>query len=75
VGDAALIVGQTGLVVSPKDPEALADAWHKLLGLDQNERARRGAAARRRIEEHFDLSEAVAQYEGLYAELAARSVS
>lgn len=70
VGDSALIVGDTGRVVPPKDPEALADAWHELLTMSPGERVRLGLAARRRIEEHFSLSDAVAQYEQLYKELA-----
>lgn len=70
VGDSALIVGDTGRVVPPKDPEALADAWHELLTMTPGERVRLGLAARRRIEEHFSLPEAAAQYEQLYKELA-----
>jgi glycosyltransferase involved in cell wall biosynthesis len=72
VGDSPLIVGQTGLSVQPKDPQALADAWHKLLTMGQEERAALGAAARRRIERHFSLPEAVASYERLYERTADR---
>ena len=70
LGDSAVIVGDTGRVVPPKDPQALADAWHELLTLEPDERARLGRAARRRMEEHFDLLDAVARYERLYEELA-----
>lgn len=70
VGDSALIVGETGRVVSPRNPEALADAWYELLTMGWDERARLGLAARRRVEEHFSLSNAVAKYEVLYTELA-----
>jgi glycosyltransferase involved in cell wall biosynthesis len=70
VGDSAVIVGDTGRVVPPKDSQALADAWHELLTLDPDERARLGQAARRRMEEHFDLLGAVAKYEKLYEEFA-----
>jgi glycosyltransferase involved in cell wall biosynthesis len=71
VGDCALIVGDTGRIVRPKDPEALADAWHELLTLSPDERARLSWAARRRAEERFSLPSTVAQYERLYAELTA----
>jgi glycosyltransferase involved in cell wall biosynthesis len=73
VGDSSVIVGDTGQVVPPKNPQALADAWHGLLTLGPDERARLGQAARRRMEEHFDLLGAVAKYEKLYEELALRS--
>ena len=70
VGDSAVIVGDTGRVVPPQDSQALADAWHELLTLDPDERAGLGQAARRRMEEHFDLLGAVAKYEKLYEEFA-----
>jgi glycosyltransferase involved in cell wall biosynthesis len=73
VGDSALIVGETGRVVPPKSPEALANAWEEILTLDPHERARLGMTARRRIEDRFDLSDAVAHYERLYAELVGRN--
>jgi glycosyltransferase involved in cell wall biosynthesis len=70
VGDAARIVGETGRVVPPRSPEALADAWWNLLALGAGERARLGVAARRRIEAGFALPNIVVQYEHLYQELA-----
>jgi glycosyltransferase involved in cell wall biosynthesis len=42
--------GATGLLVSPDDPRALADALGRLIG-DARLRARMGAAARARIEQ------------------------
>jgi glycosyltransferase involved in cell wall biosynthesis len=71
VGDCALIVGDTGRIVRPRDPEALADAWHELLTLSPNERARLSSAARLRAEERFSLSRTVTNYETLYRELTA----
>jgi glycosyltransferase involved in cell wall biosynthesis len=71
VGDAAWIVGETGTVVPPRSPAALADAWSALLALGADERARLGVAARRRIEANFALSDIIAQYEHLYEELVA----
>jgi glycosyltransferase involved in cell wall biosynthesis len=73
IGDCALIVGDTGRVVPPKDPEALADAWYELLAVGPAVRARLGLAARRRIEERFSLTSAIAKYEELYKGLALRS--
>jgi glycosyltransferase involved in cell wall biosynthesis len=70
VGDSALIVGDTGWVVPPKDPEALADAWQELLTLGPDVRACLGLAARERIKKHFSLASTVAEYQELYKELA-----
>ena len=73
IGDSALIVGDTGRVVPPKKPEALADAWHELLAMGRDERVGLGLAARRRMEEHFSFSSVVTKYEELYKELATRN--
>ena len=56
VGDTARIVGDTGLVVPPGDPQRLADAWTRLLGADlQN----LGEAARTRILGEFDTGRVI----------------
>jgi glycosyltransferase involved in cell wall biosynthesis len=70
VGDSGLIVHDTGRVVPPGDPIALAAAWRALIGLGPEGRETLGAAARRRIEKHFSLSVVVARYQSLYEELA-----
>ncbi len=59
VGDSARIVGSTGWVVPPRDPEALANAWTAALRLAPHERASRGLAARARIEAEFSLESMV----------------
>ncbi|MEJ2726124.1 MAG: glycosyltransferase [Deltaproteobacteria bacterium] len=66
VGDSAFIVGDTGLVVKPRDPEGLVGAWRKLLDLGRGGRSQLGRAARKRIQDHFDISNIVKQYEALY---------
>lgn len=72
VGDSAMIVGNTGLSVPPRDPAALANAWRTMLDLPQADFIRLKHEARERIATHFSLSESVAQYEALYEENAAR---
>lgn len=69
VGDAARIVGETGLVVPPKNSAALAEAWRKMLDLGPEGRSRLGMAARERVKEHFSLSQIVNRYQDLYEEL------
>ena len=55
VGDSAFIVGDTGIVVPPKDPEALAAGWTALLNL-MTQNPLLGNAARARIESRLSLS-------------------
>ncbi len=69
VGDSAWIVGDTGRVVPPRDPSALATAIGALLALFPDARRELGLAARRRIVENFSIADVVRQYEDLYTEL------
>jgi glycosyltransferase involved in cell wall biosynthesis len=66
VGDAAKLVGRTGLVVPSRNPEALAKAWRQLIEVGADGRAQLGAAARERIRENFLLASVIAQYETLF---------
>jgi len=72
VGDSARIVGDTGMVVPPRDPEALASGWKKLLVMGDEKRRALGRAARVRIVEHYTLDAAVARYESLYESILAQ---
>jgi glycosyltransferase involved in cell wall biosynthesis len=69
VGDAARIVGDTGRVVAPRSPDALADAWADLLALGAAERLALGQRARQRVLEHYALERMVSAYEALYDRL------
>jgi glycosyltransferase involved in cell wall biosynthesis len=69
VGDAAKLVGPTGLVVPPRDSEALAEAWRELIRLGSAGRAQMGEAARERVRENFQLASVTAQYEALFRSL------
>jgi glycosyltransferase involved in cell wall biosynthesis len=70
VGDAKLIVGDTGVVVPPEDPVALAAGIRALAGESAAARAERGTRARARIVENFALAGAVERHMQLYASLA-----
>ena len=72
VGDSALIVGDSGRVVPPRDVEALAAAMQELLSLSLEERKQLGMTARRRIEENYALPTVVERYQDLYEEVAAQ---
>ena len=69
VGDTAYLVGDTGITVPPKDPQALAAGWERLFDLGALERQALGERARRRIEQHFSIIQITRQYEELYAEI------
>ena len=66
IGDSAWIVGRTGIVVPPRDPEAMADALERVVALGPDERRQLGAAARARVIEHFEVDDIVGRYEALY---------
>lgn len=72
VGDAALIVGDTGWVVPPGDPVALAAAIGSALAAraDGAGWSRRRQAARERIVGNFGLEAVVARYDRLWSEVA-----
>lgn len=68
-GDSARIVGNTGKVVPPKNPEALAKAIIELIDLSPEKRQHIGQKARERIRTHYSLDKIVNYYERLYQDI------
>ncbi len=68
VGDSAFLVGDTGVSVPPRNPEAFARAIGQLIDAGPAKRKELGMAARRRIETEFSLSRIALRYEDLYNE-------
>ena len=62
--------GETGLLVAPRDPAALAAAICRL-STDAGLRARMGAAGRARVEQHFSLRTTTRRYLAVYERLLA----
>lgn len=63
-----VIAGETGLLVPPDDPEAMAGAISVLIS--EPERAQRmGKAGRQRVIDHFDIKTTVKKTEALYDRL------
>jgi glycosyltransferase involved in cell wall biosynthesis len=74
VGDSARIIGDTGLIVPPRDHHALARALNELIEIGAAGRHALGKAARGRVREYFELSGIVRRYESLYQGLLAGSI-
>jgi glycosyltransferase involved in cell wall biosynthesis len=70
VGDSALIVGDSGKIVPPGNPDALAEAWRELIEAGPSIRRQLGMTARLRVEQYFSLPTAVERYQAIYAQLA-----
>ncbi|GID93768.1 GT4 family glycosyltransferase PelF [Amorphoplanes digitatis] len=69
VGGVAEAVGDTGIVVPPRDYVAVAEACVKLLR-DNELRHRLGIMARARVLEHFTLRRSLKMYRNVYESLA-----
>jgi len=72
VGDSAWIVGDTGKVVLPGNPQMLAEALATLVAMDPEKRQRLGMLSRERAVSAFSIQKVTAQFETLYATLARR---
>ena len=73
VGDAAWIVGDTGIVVPPSNPTALANGWGQLIEKNREERRLLGTRARKRIEDTFDIAQITDQYAAVHEDLSRRT--
>lgn len=66
VGDNAILVGKTGVVVAPSDPRALANGCACLVRQGCEGRRALGERARERIRRQYSLPVITAKYEELY---------
>jgi glycosyltransferase involved in cell wall biosynthesis len=67
VGGVRELVGDTGLLVPPKDPHALSQAMLRIMRMAKEDRDSLDRAARERICESFDMNGKADEWESLYA--------
>jgi glycosyltransferase involved in cell wall biosynthesis len=66
VGDSKLLIRNTGMVIPPRDPRALANAWIELLELPDGKLHQLGLDARKVIEYDYEIGNTYGQYQALY---------
>ncbi len=66
VGDAGIIVGQTGRVVMPGNPDVLADALLEIESMNEIQRQQMGRDARERIIINYDINIVSQRYAEIY---------
>lgn len=66
VGDARDVVGDTGVVVPPAQPQAFSEGIQRLASLTAADRTRLGAQARERIVQNYSFKKMVDAYQSLY---------
>jgi len=71
VGDCTWVLGPHGIIVPPRQSEALAIALGRLIDLGSDARRQLGQAGRARIIQHFSIHEVVRQYEALHLQVGA----
>lgn len=69
VGDAARILGDCGVIVPPRNPDALVGAVQQILNMPAAERDAWCQRMRQRAEREFNLADVAARYEKLYREI------
>jgi len=70
IGDSALVVNKTGIIVPPCDVNALEEGIESLLTISSEDRISLGRSALERVEVNYKLSKIVEKYASLYNELA-----
>jgi len=70
VGDSAYVIGDTGFIVPPGDPRAMAAGWERLLSMSREERFALSDRVRERVARNFDIVAVRERYEQVFRSLA-----
>jgi glycosyltransferase involved in cell wall biosynthesis len=73
VGDAAILVADTGVIVPAEDSVAFAKGLDKLLAMSPAEREKLGQSAKARIHSGFSIDKTREQFEELYEEMVRKA--
>jgi len=68
-GDAAAIVGETGFVVPPGNPDALQQALLRAIAMGPAKRQEEGQAARERVIRNFGIERFAREYQEFLARI------
>jgi glycosyltransferase involved in cell wall biosynthesis len=71
VGGVAELTGNCGIVVPPRDPDALATAMLSILNTPAEAREFLGCSARRRVIDNFNIEAKADLWEALYRDIVA----
>jgi glycosyltransferase involved in cell wall biosynthesis len=75
VGDAAMLLADTGVIVPKEDSEALAKGVEQLLRLNVDEQRTLGLRAKARVEAEFSMDRARARFEAIYHQVLNKVIS
>lgn len=75
VGDCAAIIGDTGFLIPPRNPKALAQALAQFFALNESERQALGQCAQNRMRENYNLQVVAKRYwDALYEQVFDHSI-
>lgn len=69
VGDSRALLGESGVVVAPSDPEAFCQGLHRLASMGVDGRSRLGQMGRDRIVRDYSFQKMVDAYQALYRDI------
>jgi glycosyltransferase involved in cell wall biosynthesis len=75
VGDAAMLLADSGVIVPKEDSEALAKGVEQFLGLNVDEQRTLGLRAKARVEAEFSMDRARKRFEAIYHQVLNEGIS